>query len=129
MAEIRRELHVTVADEVGKLAELTDRLSAAKINIVAVCAWTEGQTGHMLLVTDDNDAAFKALEPLVDGCESAGDVICVKTGNRPGALHAVAHTLAEAGISIVLVHAAAGDHSEAVILLKTTDNARAAELL
>jgi len=129
MAEIRQEIHVTVADQVGKLARLTDTLKQAGINIVAVCAWTEGDTGHMLLVTDDNDKAYAAIEPLGDGCEAGGDVVCVKAGNQPGSLNAIAHVLAEADISIELVHAAAGDHPEAIILLKTTDNARAVELL
>jgi len=129
MAEIRREIHVTVADEVGKLAELTDKLKDAGVNITAICAWTEGDTGHLLLVTDDNDAAYRALEPMVDGCEAREDVVCVKAGNTPGALHRIAHTLAEAGIGIQLAHAACGDQAEAVILLKTTDNTKAVTLL
>ena len=129
MADVCKEIHATVTDRVGKLAELTDKIREAGVNIIAVCAWVEGDTGHILAVTDDSDKAYRAIEPYVDGCETGGDIVCVKAGNRPGALFEIAHKLADADIGIQLVYAAAGDAAEAAILLKTTDNARAAEIL
>lgn len=128
MAEICTQCMASVGDRVGLLAEVTDKVKAVGVNILAICAWREGDTGKVLLVTSDNQAACQAISPLVDEC-SFGEVVCAKVANEPGGLDAAAAKLAEAGIGIKLVYASPGDAPDATIVFDTDDNARAAELI
>jgi hypothetical protein len=128
MAELHKECRITTADKVGKLAEVTDKVKAAGVNIVALCAWTEGNTGHLLMVAEDPDKACQAVQPVVDKCEQ-GEVVCVKVANKPGALEEVSRKLADAGVGIELCYATTVGGDQAAIVLHTTDNAKAAGIV
>jgi len=128
MANVGRQISVVVANEVGRLAKLTDAIRDAGVNIIALAAWTEGGTGHLMAITDDNDKACAAVTPLVDSC-SFSEAVCVVLPNEPGQLGTVARKLADAGINIDTVYATAGEADKATVVLMTDDNARAAELL
>lgn len=128
MAEIRKQCVLEVEDDVGQLAELTDRIQAAAINITAVCARAEQGVGRVMVVSDDHDKLYTAVSPFVDRCEFR-EVICVPIANRPGGLHGIASALADAGIRIELIYATAGEESEALVVVDTSDNRKAAEIL
>ena len=128
MAELCKEISATVPDKVGRLAEVTDKIKDAGVNIIALCAWAEGDRGQLRMVTEDNDKACQAVSPIVESCE-LGEVVCVKAANTPGTLNEIAHKLADASIGIDLVYATVTDAPEATVVLKTTDNAKAAEIL
>ena len=128
MAQICKQISVVVEDKVGLLAEITDAIKDAGVNILALCAWTEGGTGHLMAATDDSEKACAAAGPLVTEC-SFNEVVCVKVPNQPGELSVVAHKLADAGINIQAVYATAGDLDETVVVFLTDDNAKAAEIL
>ncbi|MFW6133099.1 MAG: hypothetical protein ACOC8F_04325 [Planctomycetota bacterium] len=127
MAELLQHIRLEVSDEVGKLAELTDALRDAGVNILALDAWVSDDTGTMHLVADDPDAARDVLRGRVVRLDSK-DVVTVTLPNEPGALNGPAAALAKAGIAIRHVHATtAGD--KAMIVLDTSDNAKAVKLL
>jgi len=128
MAEIRKQCVVEVEDEIGRLADLTERIKQAGINILAICAWGHQGVGHLMLVSDDHDKVWSAITPFVDQCEF-GDVVCAKIANKPGALNAISKKLADAGIGINVIYAAAGDAAEAMVIIDTDDNAKAAKLI
>ncbi|MHC4983778.1 MAG: ACT domain-containing protein [Planctomycetota bacterium] len=128
MAKIAEQLKIQVADKVGKLAEITQALKDAGVNIIAANAWVQEGQGFMYLLADDADKASKALDPVVDRCDTAGRVVCLKVPNTPGALNEVATKLADAGIAIKLCYATTAGN-EAMIVLDTSDNAKAGELI
>jgi len=128
MAEICKQMNIEVADKVGKLAEVADKIKDAGVNILAICAWTEGQLGKMMVVTEDNDKASAAIGSVVEKCQSS-EIVCLKVPNERGALDTVAHKLADAGILIRFIYSSPGDAKQATLVLDTDDNARAAELL
>ena len=128
MAEIRKQVIIEVEDDVGRLADLTERIKQGGINILAIRAWTDQGVGHLMLVSDDHDKVCSAITPFVDQSEF-GEVVCAKVPNKPGALHAAAKKLADAGIGINMIYAAAGDSAEATVILDTDDNAKAAKLI
>ena len=128
MAQICRQIQVEVADKVGKLAEVTDKVKQAGVNIFALCAWVEGGRGHLTMVTEDNEKACAAVKGVVDKCEF-GEVVCLQAPNEPGALNAVAQKLAKVGIGIQTIYATAGKAEEATVVMITDDNAKAAEIL
>jgi hypothetical protein len=127
MAQVVQMLKITVADAVGKLAEGAEVLKAAGINILAACAWVEGDKGHMLLQTDDNAKAAEALAPGVESSETA-TAVAVTVPNQPGALSGGAAALAQAGIHVSVCFATTAG-SEATIVMMTSDNEKAASLL
>ena len=128
MAELTRQCNATVPNTIGKLAEVTDKLKAAGVNILAMCAWAEGDAGHLMLVADDPQKACESISPVVDEC-GWDDVIRVQAANTPGTLNEIAHKLADAGINIAFTYASTTDAPEATVILSTSDNARAAEIL
>jgi len=128
MARIVEHLKIEVADKVGKLAEITQALKDAKVNIIAANAWVQHGQGFMYLVVNNADKASKALGPVVDRCEAGGRVVCVNVRNTPGALNKVAAKLAEAGIAIKTCYATTVGE-KAMIVLDTNDNAATAKLI
>jgi hypothetical protein len=128
MAELREQIVLTTKDAVGKLAECTERLAGQGINVVAACAWVEGGTGNMLLITDDNAKACAALRETVDSCQTK-EVVTAIVPDRPGAMQKGARALADAGINIDRLYATTTGCGEVMIVMDTADNARAAEVL
>ena len=118
---------VTVDDKVGILADIGDKLKEAGINIQAICAWTEGETGKLLACTDNDEQACEIFK----GFGECGwmEVLCVEVENQPGGLAAVTRKLADAGINIDMVYATVTGGSTCRVVLSTTDNAKAAELI
>ena len=128
MADIVKQLHITVNDAVGKLAEITGKIKDAGVNIFSLAAWTESGIGHLMTVTDDNDKACGALSDLPKSCQQ-DDAVYVKVPHKAGGLNAVAGKLADAGINIQFVYATTAEPGEAGVILVTSDNAKVAEIL
>ncbi len=128
MAEIRKQCVLEVEDDVGRLAELTDRIRTAGINITAMCARVEQGVGRVMVVSDDHDKLYTAVSPFVDQCEFR-EVVCVSIANKPGGLHGIASALADAGIRINLIYATAEKEPDALVVVDTSDNRKSAEIL
>jgi len=128
LAKLQQQMRITTKDEIGKLARCSAILGEKGINVLAACAWVEGDTGQMLLITDDNQAACAALREEVTRCEMQ-EVVTAMVPNKPGAMRAGAKALADAGISIRHMHATTSGAAEAMIVMDTSDNARAVEIL
>jgi len=128
MASLRKQIVADMHDEPGKLSELTDRLKFAGLNITAICGWSIQGRGHVMFITDDNEKACHAIQPVVDAVREE-EVICVTVPNQPGALSAVAHKIGDMGIFINSIYAAPDDEAESLIVISTDNNARAVELL
>ncbi len=128
MAQICKQITLTTDDKVGLLADVTGAIRDAGVNILALCAWAEGGEGHLMAATDDPEAACCAAGPLAKDC-AFNEAICTKVANRRGELHALSRRLADAGISIQTLYAAAGEADETCAVPITDDNARAAGLL
>ncbi len=90
--------------------------------------WTEGGTGQLMTVTNDNDEVCGAVCDLPESCQQ-DDAVYVKVPHKAGGLNAVAGKLADAGINIQFVYATTAEAGEAGVILVTSDNAKAAEIL
>ena len=118
MAELTRQCNATVSNSTGKLAEVTDGLKSAGVNIMAMCAWSEGNVGRLMLVADDPQKACENISAVADECRW-DEVVRVAAANSPGALNEIAHKLADAEIDITFVYASTTDAPEASIILNT----------
>ncbi|GAG50104.1 unnamed protein product, partial [marine sediment metagenome] len=122
------QMHITMDDSVGKLAEVTGKIKDAGVNIFSLAAWTEGGKGNLMTVTDDNDKACGAIGDLTESCRE-DEAVYVKVPHEAGSLNAAAGKLADAGINIQFVYATTAEAGEAGVILVTSDNAKAAEIL
>lgn len=131
-ARMNNQLVAKMPARVGLLADVTDAVKSAGVNITALSAYERDGQGKFLLVTDDNAKATAALARLNAEVKEKS-VIEVDLTNEVGALQAVSRKLAEAGINIDYVYATtcgvtcSCDTTTAVI--KTDDDAKAVGLL
>lgn len=102
------EFTVHLPNRPGSLADLTERLGAAGINIDALAASTLDATATVRLIVDDEAATRRLLER--DGLRfEERRVLTSMLPNHPGAVGAMARQLADAGLNI-----------DAMYLLRTT---------
>lgn len=127
MAKVCTQIKAEVKNEVGKLAELTERLAEAGVNIVAAVAWVEANMGQIRMVTSDNDKGLNAIRSTVTSC-TLEDVVCLTVKNEVGALNRIAGALGGAGIGIQRLYASAAK-DEAMVVIQTTDNGRAVAMI
>lgn len=102
------EFTVHLPNRPGSLADLTEHLAAAGINIDALAAHSRGSESAVRLMVDDEPATRRLLESV--GLRfSERRVITTTLPNRPGSLAAMTRQLADSGTNI-----------DAIYLLRTT---------
>ena len=128
MAQIRKQCKAVVSDKVGRLAEVTGQIKAAGVDILALNAWIEGGEGHIMVVAAEAEKCCQALSKVVDKCEW-DEVVCVEVKNEVGALDTIAGKLAQANIQVDKAFATSAQGGQAMIVLETSDNAKASQIL
>ncbi len=124
---IEKHLSVFVKSRVGSLNELCTALSEAHINIRAMNTVDDVDWAIVGLIVDDIDKARSVLEDL-DLRVGESTILTVELENQPGSIADVTRKLTDSNINIVHTFvSAAGQRS--LLVLMTTDNKRAAEIL
>src|SRR5512135_2238221 len=123
-----KQVAIAMKDRVGLLAEVTDSLAAAKVNIQAMCAYGMDDKAHFIMLTDSNAKAKKALSKL-EGEVTEDDVVLVEMPDRPGELKKVADRLAAADINIWYVYGTAGSKTRTLCVMATGDNRKAISVI
>jgi formyltetrahydrofolate hydrolase len=59
-----KQLSFSLPNRIGMLSELSSFLTAAKINIEAICAYGMGDEGYFMIVTDNNTKAKKVISQM-----------------------------------------------------------------
>lgn len=99
MTKIRTQISVHMENRPGALAELTEALHVAGVNIEAIAVPDTGEFGTVRLVPDDVLRAREALQE-VGWPHAAADVLEVLLPHRPGALALMARILADEQVVI-----------------------------
>lgn len=123
-----KEIVATIPTRVGLLADVTEALRTAGVNIAAVSAYERDGKGKFLLVTDDNAKAAAALGRLNAEVREKV-VVVVELPDHPGALEEVARKLAEEDVNIEYVFGTVGPGGAARLVLKTSDDQKVLGLL
>jgi len=121
------EVSVKLPDETGLLAKVTSALLGAGVNIMAMVAWTEGDTASFQIATTQADTAASALMTLTPEVTTRS-AVAVELPNRPGAIDLAARRLAENGIYINHVYGSTTKTS-APIIYQTEDDEKAYAIL
>jgi len=106
---VMKDLKVTLENRPGTLAELTEVLGRAAINIEGICGFArevrasedrEFVTHIAHVLVEDADRAKKALSAAGIRIEEVREALVIDIRDRPGELALVARRLADAGINI-----------------------------
>ena len=122
-----KQLSFTLPDRIGLLSEVAAFITAAKINIEAICAYGMGDEGRFMIVTDNNAKAKKVLSQM--GAEvKSEDVIAVEVPNKIGQLQQTARKISDAGIDIAYVYGSPVKN-KMTLIFKTADDKKALKAL
>jgi hypothetical protein len=98
------QISVFLENKAGRLAEVTEILSEAKVNIRALALADTSDFGVLRLIVDNNE---KAVEALKNRGFTVGrtDVLAVEVEDRPGGLHSILDMLNGAEINVEYMYA------------------------
>ncbi len=126
-AHVAKQLVAKIPARVGLLADVAEAIRQAGVNITAVSAYERDGVGKFLLVTSDNTKATAALGRL-NAEVAEKTVVAIEVPDEPGALEAVARTIAEADVNIEYSYGTAAPGGMSTIVFKTADDAKVAGL-
>ena len=119
--ERSQEILVRKKNDVGILFEISTLLSAQSVNILGVSAGVCGEECLIRLITDDNTKAKDVLAANYFVPEEE-NVILVEMPHRPGSLKQMTKALAQEGIDIRHIYAAADRDSDKCMLVFHSSN-------
>ena len=122
-----KQLSFSLPNRIGLLSELSSFLTAAKVNIEAICAYGMGDEGYFMIVTDNNAKAKKVISQM--GAEvKEEEVIAVEMPNRVGQMRQAAKQISDAGVDIHYVYGSPVK-GKMTLIFKTADDKRALKAL
>lgn len=117
--ELRNEIMFKAPSRVGLLADVTEALLEAGVNILSIGAYDKGATGEFLMVTSNNKLAFAALEKL-GGEVDLQPVVAAEVPHEPGELAMIARRLADNGINVAQVYATSVEAPTVMIVINAS---------
>jgi hypothetical protein len=119
---------VMVKNEVGVIADIAASLSESGINILTMDTESTGDTGIVIITTDDND---RALGVLTSGGFKAviDDALVIRLRDEPGALAKVAAKFKQSGVDIQSLHILDRYDGYTMVALSADDRATAEALV
>ena len=124
-----QQLSIFVENKSGRLAEITELIGQAGVDIRAISVADTSDFGILRLIVSDPERAV----PLLRGAGitvSLTDVIAVGMMDVPGAFAKAVRTLADHGINVDYMYAfTSRDLGKACVLLHTSDNEAAVKVL
>jgi len=124
-----KEVVVRVENAVGTLDEIAKIVSDRGANLLATCAWVEGDRAVVHLVTDDHRRVLEALAARYVDVREA-DVVISEAPHKPGMLRRATDRLAAGDIDIHHFYATASmAQDQCLFVFATANNDRAVVLL
>jgi hypothetical protein len=103
-----KDLTVVIPDRPGTLAELTDAIGRAGINIEGVAGYSCGGDGVIHLLVEDHRGTRQIVESLGLEVREERDVLVVDTEDRPGGLAVVTGKVAQSGVNLDFLYGIRG---------------------
>jgi hypothetical protein len=126
-AHLTKELVAKIPARIGLLADVTEAIREAGVNITAISAYQRDGVGKFLLVTSDNDRAATALQRLnAEVVEKS--VVAIEMPDEPGALEVVSRTIAEAEIDIAYCFGTTVRGDTSTVIFHTSDDSEVSGL-
>ena len=126
---IIKQISVFVENKAGRLAEITEAIAAAGIDIRALSIADTTDFGILRLIVDKPEAAALSLKE-AGLTVSITNVIAVGIDDTPGSFSVPMRILADAGIDVEYMYAfISRDTQKAYVILRVADNDVAAKAL
>ncbi len=120
------QVSVFVENQSGRLADITEVLSANNVNIRALSLADTADFGVLRLIVDDPEATERILADN-DFTVKLTKVLGVRVPDTPGGLSSVLRLLSERGIGIEYMYAFIGRVNDRASVILRTDNCEQAE--
>ncbi len=117
------DLTLTLPNEPGQLAAVSEALGGAGINIEGGCGFPCDDVGIVHLLVEDPAAARQALDAAGIEINLEREVLVIDVEDRPGELGQLARRLADAGLNIDVMYLAT--RTRVVVGVNDPDRARA----
>lgn len=119
-----RQLSVFIANQAGRVSEVTDLLGSAGVNIRGFAVSDTAEYGILRLIVDKPDEAKDVLKHGGFTVKES-DVICIDLPDQPGGLASVLKIVAAAGVNIEYVYSLIATY----VVINVGDADRALRLL
>ena len=123
-----KQITIVCQSRPGVMAEITEALAAAGVNIETLDAETIGDSGVINLTVDRYDEALRALARTPFRAISE-DAIVVQLDNKPGELARITRRFKDAQINLQSIHIIRRDASKAIVDISTRRTEEAKELV
>ena len=104
---LQTQFSIFLVNKPGVLAQITDALSKAKINIIALTLMDSMEHGVLRIVCEDPAKTRKILSQAHDRWTET-EVLLIELANKPGAFASVAKKLAEHHVNISYAYCTSG---------------------
>lgn len=126
---IIKQISIFVENKAGRLAEITETIAAAGIDIRALSIADTTDFGILRLIVDKPDEAASTLKA-AGLTVSITNVIAIGIDDTPGAFAKPMRYLADAGIDVEYMYAfISRDTEKAYVILRVADNEAATKVL
>lgn len=124
-----KQLSIFVENKAGRLAEITDIIAKAGIDIRALSIADTTNFGILRIIVDKPDEAEKVLKE-AGLTVSLTNVIAIGIPDQPGGFSNAMKCLADAGMGVEYMYAfISRDKGRAYVILRVNDDKRAIEVL
>ena len=123
-----KEIVVSVDVEIGVVADITQTLADAGVNIETISVDGLGDRGVIILTTDSYDVAMDALRQAKFELVTH-DAMVLRLEDKPGALGKVAAKLRDAQVSIQSLHVLKSDGDYVRVAVTVDDREKAEAML
>ena len=117
-----KQISVFIENRVGGLAEVTDALGSANINIRALSISETSDFGILRLIVDDVDKAKKVMKEGGFICQVT-DVLAVAGEDKPGSIAKIVDALAKGNIDMEYAYAFFAKSAELAYMIVRVDEA------
>lgn len=124
-----QQLSIFIENKPGRLAEITEVLAAANIDIRAISVADTSDFGILRVIVDQPEKAVTTLKE--HGMTvSLTNVIAVGIDDKPGAFAKAVRILADAGLDMEYMYAfISRDQGKAFVIIRTNNAQKASEIL
>lgn len=111
------QLSIFLENKAGRLAEVTDVLAAANINIRALSLADTSDFGILRLIVNDHEKAKAALKN-AEFTVGLTSVVAVEVPHKPGGLNAILQLLGSKGVNVEYMYAFVQKGDNAVLIFR-----------
>lgn len=124
-----KQITIIADDRPGVMAQVSEALASAGINIDSFDAETIENSAIMILTVDQYDHALKILQRIPNIKAITEDAILIRLKDEPGALAQISRRFSDAGISLRSVRIVQRDRDFSIVAISTARTEDAMELV